>query len=278
LRERALAFKERVGLFGQATSERFVQLEQTKPAEVDRHVAILELLSEKVLAAMEDKENEAKRARTVRYEYHRDVEQVQSWICQAEGRVQDRSLEPQTLKDFLQELQCEIGLITDQMDRVSRHGTLICQRTRDEHEQQLVRTTLSNLTDQLQQVRAWLEEKKLQVGDSIDSWQRFLQLHSLVVSWVDEKKSFLDEPLHLTSLVQARQKSQDYTIAVKSCKIATKNVSDMGKELSRISQVSSVGILADQMAEAEQSKSEVETSLQERVCILTYFFKLRFEI
>jgi hypothetical protein len=50
------------------------------------------------------------------------------------------------------------------MDRVSRHGQLICQRTRDEHEQQLVRTTLSNLTDQLQQVRSWLEEKKLQVS------------------------------------------------------------------------------------------------------------------
>jgi nesprin-1 len=160
------------------------------------------------------------------------------------------------VKSILQELQCEIGLITDQMDRVSRHGQLICQRTRDEHEQQLVRTTLSNLTDQLQQVRSWLEEKKLQVwpdpilslripiptfhpirpeflfsffsilvflfaafhilkvGDSIDSWQRFLQLHSLVISWVDEKKCFLTEPLHLTSLVQARQKSQDYNVRI----------------------------------------------------------------
>jgi DNA topoisomerase VI subunit B len=54
-------------------------------------------------------------------------------------------------------------------------------------------------------------------------------------------------------------------MAVKSCKVATKNVSDMGKELSSISQVSSVGALADQMAEAEQSKTEVETQLQERV-------------
>ena len=68
-----------------------------------------------------------------------------------------------TIFNCPQELQCEIGLITDQMERVSRHGTLICQRTRDEHEQQLVRTTLSNLTDQLQQVRSWLEEKRLQV-------------------------------------------------------------------------------------------------------------------
>ena len=97
-----MAFKERVSLFGQTTAQRFAHSKQTKPIEVDRHFAILELLSEKVLATMEDKENDAKRARTVRYDYHRDVEQVQTWICHAEGRVQDRSLEPQTLKDFLQ--------------------------------------------------------------------------------------------------------------------------------------------------------------------------------
>ena len=102
LRERALTCKEGVGTLAEEASQRFAQLDQTKPAEVDRHVAILELLSEKVLAAMDEKENDAKRARTVRYEYNRDVEQVQTWICQAEGRVQDRSLEPQTLKEFLQ--------------------------------------------------------------------------------------------------------------------------------------------------------------------------------
>jgi nesprin-1 len=61
-------------------------------------------------------------------------------------------------------------------------------------------------------------------------------------------------------------------MAVKSCKVATKNVSDMGKELSRISQVSSVGALADQMAEAEQSKTEVETQLQERVRPFLFFY------
>ena len=102
LRERSLSCKEGVGAIAQAASQRFAQLDQARPVEVDRHVAILELLSEKVLAAMEEKENEAKRARTVRYEYQRDVEHVQTWICQAEGRVQDRSLEPQTLKEFLQ--------------------------------------------------------------------------------------------------------------------------------------------------------------------------------
>jgi nesprin-1 len=104
------------------------------------------------------------------------------------------------------------------MERVSRHGQLICQRTRDENEQHLVSTTLSNLSEQLQQVRSWLEEKKLQVGDSIDAWQRFLQMHSLVVAWVEEKKTFLAEPLHLTSLVQARQKSQDYNVIISKSK------------------------------------------------------------
>lgn len=59
-------------------------------------------------------------------------------------------------------------------------------------------------------------------------------------------------------------------MAVKTCKAASKNVSDMGKELSRISQVSSVGALADQMAEVEQNKTEVETLLQERVIRLGF--------
>lgn len=59
------------------------------------------------------------------------------------------------------------------MERVSRHGQMICQRTRDESEQQLVRTTLANLTDQLQQVRAWLEEKRLQVTLLIISREEF---------------------------------------------------------------------------------------------------------
>ena len=60
------------------------------------------------------------------------------------------------------------------MERVSRHGALICQRSRDEHEQQLVSTTLANLTDQLQQVRSWLEEKKLQVIIGLQSQRRRL--------------------------------------------------------------------------------------------------------
>ena len=102
LGERALGFKKHISRLDSETSQRFTQLEQARPAEVDRHISILELLSEKVLAVMEEKENDAKRARTVRYEYNRGVENIQSWICRAEGRVQDRSLEPQTLKDFLQ--------------------------------------------------------------------------------------------------------------------------------------------------------------------------------
>ncbi len=115
LRERALTCKEGVGTLAEEALQRFAQLDQTKPAEVDRHVAILELLSEKVLAAMDEKENDAKRARTVRYEYNRDVEQVQTWICQAEGRVQDRSLEPQTLKEFLQVKKNETICINDEL-------------------------------------------------------------------------------------------------------------------------------------------------------------------
>lgn len=50
---------------------------------------------------MEEKDRELKRARTVRTDYKRAVDEVQSWIQNAEFKVQDRSVEPRQLKENL---------------------------------------------------------------------------------------------------------------------------------------------------------------------------------
>lgn len=61
----------------------------------------LELLSETVSGAMEEKDRELKRARTVRTDYKRAIEEIQGWIQNAELKVQDRSSEPPQLKENL---------------------------------------------------------------------------------------------------------------------------------------------------------------------------------
>lgn len=43
-----------------------------------------------------------KRAKTVRTEYLKDVDDVQRWLQEAEVKVQDRSSEPQTIKEHIQ--------------------------------------------------------------------------------------------------------------------------------------------------------------------------------
>lgn len=54
---------------------------------------------------------------------------------------------------------------------------------------------------------------------------------------------------------------------VKSCKQATKNLSDMSKELEMLNQTTTVGDLPDKMEEAETAKTEVEAMLLERVSV-----------
>ena len=51
---------------------------------------------------MEEKDRDFKRARTVRSDYLKDVEEVQIWIQGAEKKVQDQTAEPQVLKENLQ--------------------------------------------------------------------------------------------------------------------------------------------------------------------------------
>jgi hypothetical protein len=50
---------------------------------------------------MEEKDREMKRARTVRTDYKRAIEEIQGWIQNAELKVQDRTSEPLQLKENL---------------------------------------------------------------------------------------------------------------------------------------------------------------------------------
>lgn len=52
---------------------------------------------------------------------------------------------------------------------------------------------------------------------------------------------------------------------VKSCKIASKNLSDMARELEHISTITTVGDLPQKMEEAEESKVDVESKILTRV-------------
>uniref|UniRef100_A0A0P4WID6 KASH domain-containing protein n=1 Tax=Scylla olivacea TaxID=85551 RepID=A0A0P4WID6_SCYOL len=217
---------------------------------------------------MEDEHQEAKRARTIRFEYNRDVESVQAWIQAAEAKVQDKSVEPHKLKEFLQEIHCEIGSVTDQLERLTRHGHMICQRTSNQGERELVANTITSLTEQLQQVKNWLEDKKAQVGDSLESWQLFIQLYNSLRSWVERQRNFLSEPLKFATLPEARGKLQEYTAAVKDCKWANKQAAEMTAELAKIGQCSDVGPLTDKQAEMEQEKADVESNLKEVMALL----------
>ncbi|KAL3268198.1 hypothetical protein HHI36_007323 [Cryptolaemus montrouzieri] len=234
------------------------------PSDIAQELNQLELVGETVLNIMEEKDREFKKARTVRTDYLNDVEEVQSWIKDAELKIQDRSIEPQILHEYLQKVQGEISGVGDRLEKLTKNGKTIADKTKDDKEKQVILSTITELTEQLQQVKSWLDEKRQQVNEILDSWDRFLALHRAVMSWVEEKKVFLQESLHLSTLQEAKQKLHDYNNAVKSCKVATKNLSEMVKELESIGNVTSVGDLPKKMEQAEEAKTEVEAQILER--------------
>lgn len=186
--------------------------QQLVPSDLAQQLTSLELMAEHVNQVMEEKQRELKRARTVRSDYLSDVEQVQSWIRQAEVKVQDRSIEPVKLRENLREIQEELAPVTDKLERLTKNGRAIVDNTRNDKEAELIESTIGELTEQLDQVRSWLEERKQQVGDTLDAWQRFLTLHKAVQTWTEEKKGFLAAPLTLSNLTQARQRLHDYSV------------------------------------------------------------------
>lgn len=172
----------------------------------------IELEAENLAAAMEDRQQEAKRARTIRTEYSRDVEAVQTWFQSAEAKVQSKNVEPQVLQEFLQEIHCEVGTVSDQLERIRRNGAIIMERTNSSQEKELVSNTITSLTEQLNQVKNWLEEKKGQVGDSLESWQAFIQMYHALRNWIERQKNFLAEPLKFSTLNESKAKLHEYMV------------------------------------------------------------------
>lgn len=194
------------------TDKKYSAVEQSVPSDLAQALSSLELLTETLNNAMDEKDREFKRARTVRYDYGKDVDDVQSWLQKAELQIQDRTLEPEAHKERLQQLQSEIGPIGDKLERLTKNGKTIIENSQDDSEKDLIRSTIDNLTDHMAQVKSLLEDKKQKVGDSLDAWARFFALNEAVRQWVETQREFLAQPLYLTTLQQTRQKLSEYSV------------------------------------------------------------------
>ena len=193
-----------------------------------------------------------------------DVEEVQFWVSKSEAKIQDRTLDPHSLKNNLNEIQSEINSISEQLDKVLSNGKIISEKTDNHQEKDLVTSTTSNLSDQIGSLRQLIHDKKNSANDAIEAWQRFLQVHSAMKTWCEEKDAFLEKPFSFTNLSAAKLKVQDYNTTIKSVKNADKNIVEMEKELKKIDSVGCSGDLSDKLSDVERQKSEIESSLMEK--------------
>lgn len=199
------------------TKARYQASQQLVPVDAGQGLAALELRAEDASQAMEEKQRDQKRAKTVRTDYLADVDVLQTWIRETELKVQDRSCTPDKTMEYVRQALNELPPMQDKLERLTRNGKTIVDNTKDEAEKESISATIATLTEQLSHLKTWLDEKRQQVGDTLDAWQRFLNLLESVKAWTAEKKVFLADPIKLSSLNQARQRLHDYSVRIARC-------------------------------------------------------------
>lgn len=185
------------------------------PADLTQELSALELSSEALAAAMEEKEREWKRARTSRSEYASDAGDVESWIRAAELTARDRTLPPQPYKEKLVATRSEIPAIADRLERLTRNAKSIVEGSRDASERQQVQATVNALSEQFSAVCSELEARQTVVEDACDAVGRFLTLLEKVLLWVETQRAFLARPLPLADLQEVQQKLTEYGVNFK---------------------------------------------------------------
>lgn len=205
---------EKSELLKENINQKYASNEKLIPSEIGKELTSLELFIEKVRQAILDMERDYKKARTVRTEYLQGVDEIQNWIQHTESKIQDRTLEPIKYKELLQRLSGEISDIRQKYDTVKANGKIIMEKCRNDEEKLLIQTTIEQLGKQLDQIQLWLDDKKRQVGDTLEAWTRFMDLYKIVINWATEKREFLADSLEITTLHQARQKLNEYSVSI----------------------------------------------------------------
>lgn len=167
---------------------------------------------EKIASSLDDKAKDVKRARSLVSDFEKDIDFIGKWILITEEKLQNRGSEPQLLKESLQSILSELPGVMDKMEKAKKASCVIIEKTTDPKECEKVKTTVDVTEAQLLQLKSTIEDRKLKIGESLDSWDRFLQLHAQVMSWVDEKNQFLKEPIKLSSMAETRQKLNAYVV------------------------------------------------------------------
>lgn len=184
------------------------------PADVAQELSALELSSEALAAAMEEKEREWKRARTARFEYATDVDDVQTWLRAAELTARERTLPPEPYRERIVATRQEIPSVADRVERLTRNARAIVEGSRDASERQLVQSTVTALSEQFSSVCSELEARQAAVEDACDAVARFLALLEKVLLWVETQRAFLARPLPLADLQEVQQKQTEYGVGI----------------------------------------------------------------
>lgn len=205
---------EKSELLKENINQKYANNEKLIPSEIGKELTNLELFIEKVRQAILDMERDYKKARTIRTEYLQGVDEIQNWIQKTESKIQDRTLEPIKYKELLQRLSSEISDIRQKYDSVKANGKIIMEKCRNDEEKLLIQTTIEQLGKQLDQIQLWIDDKKRQVGDTLEAWTRFMDLYKIVINWAAEKREFLADSLEIKTLHQARQKLNEYSVSI----------------------------------------------------------------
>lgn len=194
------------------TQDKYLQQQSFIPLDISQELKTLELAAENMQSAMTDREREFKRAKTVRSEYLSNVDYIQTWLAQAELRIQDRTHEPQQLKETINNVQKELATIFEKLDTVKQCAIVIIDKSRSDDEKRLVQNTVDQLVKQVEQFRLDLDEKKHLINNSLDACSRFMKLYEAVMKWAADKREFIDISLNVTTLPECRQKMNDYAV------------------------------------------------------------------
>ncbi|KAG1668681.1 Nesprin-1 [Nymphon striatum] len=241
---------------------------RASPPNITKQLQSLEIFSESVSEAMNDKESGFNEARKSRWDFKRDVEELSLWIQQSLDLLEDNSMLPQPTRDALQDLTSEVPEAEELLRKIAKAGAFLVNHSSINSERELMKDTVASLTNELGNLQSQLTKKNVLVSDALDAWNNFSTTLNAIKEWMKLANDLLNSRKPLKVLVDVRQRLSAINGVLKDHSHIHRQLVKLGKEVKKILEACSAGELPEKVTETEQEVSDLENQLQEQSALL----------
>ncbi|XP_023932384.1 nesprin-1-like [Lingula anatina] len=248
--------------------EKYRALSRDLPPELITEIEVYKQAEEATVKQLKESEKQLDHAKQSKIEYHDMVKTVNTWLTNAEEKVQDKDGDLEETNQKHQQLCVELELFKTQPEQLESKASEVINLTDDPKERSSITKTVNSVNDRWARLLQKAAERTEHLQEALDLWDSFESSHIVVSSQLTRTETVVCTELAWASLERVKQQLQEHRALLENAPEIDSKLEAMSSTVRQLSDICNARSVSNKLSDLQDQWFTVKTQVSERTAIL----------